>query len=235
MGAGAHRGALHVSTEGPAGGAGTRAADPGRRSPTRSSRRLATHGARLSEDPASMVRRARRRGGRGTSRDCSSIRRRLPQSRWTGRQWSSVDGDAASGGAGDADVRAEVEAGLSRIIGDPARLRQALRNLVDERDRPCRPLGGRAGRAGLDGDLADRGDRRGDGIAVEDQHRIFEPGVRLDPGNGQGAELGLSVVARGGRRAGRTDRGSRRRRARARRSPRASRFLPPPLPHSAYL
>jgi two-component system sensor histidine kinase SenX3 len=100
-------------------------------------------------------------------------------------------------------VRANIEPGHLAVTGDPARLRQALDNLVSNAVAHS-PSGSevtvsaRHTGSAVAISVADRGD----GIAAEDHERVFEPGVRLARGrSGQG--LGLAVarsiaVAHGG-------------------------------------
>lgn len=103
--------------------------------------------------------------------------------------------DAAEAAAlGGAAVRAEVEAGLPTVEGDPERLRQALDNLVGNAVGHS-PAGAevlvtaRAGEGCVLLAVADRGE----GIPEDDLGLVFEPGVRLTderPGSG----LGLAIV-----------------------------------------
>lgn len=91
-------------------------------------------------------------------------------------------------------VRADVEAGLPAVTADPARLRQALDNLVSNAVAHS-PQGAEVvvSARRRDGEIAISVADRGEGIAAEDQERVFEPGVRLArdrPGQG----LGLAVA-----------------------------------------
>lgn len=91
-------------------------------------------------------------------------------------------------------VRAEVEPGLPTVTADPARLRQALDNLVGNavaHSQHGAEVVVSARRTG--GEVAISVADRGDGIAADDHERVFEPGVRLAkdrPGQG----LGLAVA-----------------------------------------
>jgi signal transduction histidine kinase len=91
-------------------------------------------------------------------------------------------------------VEAAVEPGLPRVRADPVRIRQALDNLVGNaltHGSSAEPVvvGARVDRGELLLSVTDAGP----GIPVDEQTRIFDPGVRLDvarPGSG----LGLAVV-----------------------------------------
>lgn len=92
------------------------------------------------------------------------------------------------------NVRAEVDPDLPLVDADPLRLRQALDNLVSN-------ALAHSG-AGLeivvrahegDGDVRLSVSDEGEGIPIEEQERIFEAGVRLDPTR-QGSGLGLAVA-----------------------------------------
>jgi len=95
-----------------------------------------------------------------------------------------------------ARVEAEIAPDLPHISADPARLRQALANLVTNA----------LTHSGADGDVVLVGARSseecvllsvsdsGAGVPLADQQRIFEAGVRLDAGRA-GSGLGL-VIAR---------------------------------------
>lgn len=82
-----------------------------------------------------------------------------------------------------------------RVEGDPYRLQQLLRNLIDNASQH-----GRAG-GDVDVDLLSRQDRvllrvanDGDPIPDDEVARIFEPYYRLQAGAASGAGLGLSIV-----------------------------------------
>jgi signal transduction histidine kinase len=100
-------------------------------------------------------------------------------------------------------VRADVESGLPAVRGDPARLRQALDNLVANgvAHSPQASevvVSARRTGAGVAISVVDRGD----GIAAEDQDRVFEPGIRLArdrPGQGLGLAVARAIaLAHGG-------------------------------------
>ena len=91
-------------------------------------------------------------------------------------------------------VRAEIEPALPVVDGDPDRLRQALDNLLANAFAHS-PEGGEVvvrARADVVGVVVSVSDS-GEGIAVEEHARIFEPGVRLDIGR-PGSGLGLAVA-----------------------------------------
>jgi signal transduction histidine kinase len=93
-----------------------------------------------------------------------------------------------------AGVRSVVESGLPSMDADPHRLRQAIDNLISNALTHA-PSGEDvvvAARAG-DGVLVVSVTDSGPGIPAEEQGRIFEAGVRLDP-NRPGSGLGLAVV-----------------------------------------
>jgi signal transduction histidine kinase len=131
---------------------------------------------------------------------CCSIDRILGDAALGPLQLEEIDvGDVvrdavASAALGGARVRAEVDAEVSTVMGDRVRLRQALDNLVDN---AVSAVGGN-GEIVLSVRATDRAvivtvSDEGLGIPVDDQERIFEPGVRLDPDAG-GSGLGLAVV-----------------------------------------
>ena len=101
---------------------------------------------------------------------------------------------AASAALAGARVRAVAASGLPQLRADPLRLRQALDNLVsnaliharvdDEVVVSAEVAGGLVRLSVTDA---------GEGIALEDQSRIFEAGARLDD-EGPGAGLGLAVA-----------------------------------------
>ncbi len=104
---------------------------------------------------------------------------------------------------GGASVRASVAADLPRIDADPLRLRQALDNLVANSVTHSPPghevvVNARVGEGEILLSVSDRGG----GIPVEEQERIFEPGVRLDtsrPGSGLGLAVARAIAeAHGG-------------------------------------
>jgi signal transduction histidine kinase len=92
----------------------------------------------------------------------------------------------------------EVDPGLSRVSGDEARLRQCLRNLVDNALRHT-PRGGTVslrGRAAGDAVTVEVADT-GEGIAPEQLPRIFDRFFRADPSRARqsgGTGLGLAIV-----------------------------------------
>jgi two-component system, OmpR family, sensor histidine kinase BaeS len=93
---------------------------------------------------------------------------------------------------GGASVRAAIEPGLPRIDADRLRLRQALDNLISN---AATHAGGEIivrAAAGRDEVVLSVSDT-GSGIPPEEQERVFEAGVRLDPAR-PGSGLGLSVV-----------------------------------------
>jgi len=91
-------------------------------------------------------------------------------------------------------VRASVAAKLPRIEADPLRLRQALDNLVANAVTHSPPGGEVVVSARVDeGAIVLSVADKGGGIPVEEQERIFEPGVRLDVGR-PGSGLGLAVA-----------------------------------------
>jgi signal transduction histidine kinase len=93
---------------------------------------------------------------------------------------------------GGASVRTAIEPGLPQIDADRQRLRQALDNLISN---AATHAGGEivvraaAGRGEVVLSVSDAGA----GIPPEEQERVFEAGVRLDPSR-TGSGLGLSVV-----------------------------------------
>lgn len=101
---------------------------------------------------------------------------------------------AAAAVLGGGNVRAEIDAGLPSLHADPLRLRQALDNLVSNALR----------HAGSSEEVLVRARRtagvvllsvsdQGAGVPLDEQERIFEPGVRLDT-RGPGSGLGLAVA-----------------------------------------
>lgn len=105
-----------------------------------------------------------------------------------------VLGVVASASVSGARVRAEVEPGLLPVAADPLRIRQALDNLVSNAllhgavdDDVVVSATSDVGHVLLA--VADAGE----GIAPEDQSRIFETGVRLD-GERAGTGLGLAIT-----------------------------------------
>jgi len=131
---------------------------------------------------------------------CRSIDRILGDAALGPLQLEEIDiGDVvrdavASAALGGARVRAEVDAEVSTVLADRVRLRQALDNLVDNAVSAV----GANGEIVVSVRATDRAvivtvSDEGLGIPVEDQERIFEPGVRLDSDAG-GSGLGLAVV-----------------------------------------
>jgi signal transduction histidine kinase len=109
---------------------------------------------------------------------------------------------ASAGTLLGADVRAVVAEGAARIEGDPVRLRQALDNLVTNAVRHAPGEEVVVAVEPGDGVVRVAVSDRGPGIPVEEQERIFEPGVQLGAGRG-GSGLGLPLaraiaVAHGG-------------------------------------
>jgi signal transduction histidine kinase len=121
-----------------------------------------------------------------------------------------VQGAVTSAELGGARVRSRFAPGLPVIVGDRVRLRQALDNLI-ENAVVAAGSGGEVevGVSATANDVVVSVADRGDGIPVEDQERIFEPGVRLEShsgvrstpaesGTASGAEsgsgLGLAIV-----------------------------------------
>lgn len=94
-----------------------------------------------------------------------------------------------------APVRAEVASSLPRLEADPLRLRQALDNLVSNAVAYSPP----GAEVVVSASTLESGEvllmvvDAGDGIAAEDQRRIFDAGVRLDVDR-PGAGLGLAVA-----------------------------------------
>jgi two-component system sensor histidine kinase BaeS len=105
-----------------------------------------------------------------------------------------VAGVVAAASFSGARVRAEVQPGLPPLVADPLRVRQALDNLVSNallhgsREHDVVVSVTSQGTHVLLA-VADAGE----GIAPEDQSRIFETGVRLDGGKA-GAGLGLAIT-----------------------------------------
>jgi signal transduction histidine kinase len=92
-------------------------------------------------------------------------------------------------------IRADVAAGLPRLQADPLRLRQALDNLVSNALAHT-PSGTEvvvSASSRDDGGVLLSVTDSGDGIAVADQRRIFDAGVRLNLDR-PGAGLGLAVA-----------------------------------------
>jgi signal transduction histidine kinase len=93
-----------------------------------------------------------------------------------------------------ARVEAHVEPGPATVEADPVRIRQALDNLVANAlthapsDEPVLVAVRAAG-----GEVLLSVSDAGPGVPLEEQARIFEPGVRLDPSR-PGSGLGLAVV-----------------------------------------
>jgi signal transduction histidine kinase len=95
-----------------------------------------------------------------------------------------------------APVRAIVEDGLPPIRADAMRVRQALDNLVANAVTHGGSRDDVVVRAHVrDGELLLTVSDSGSGIPVEEQGRIFEPGVRLDSSR-RGSGLGLAIVRR---------------------------------------
>jgi two-component system sensor histidine kinase BaeS len=108
-----------------------------------------------------------------------------------GRLVRETAGAAAIAGA---PVRAELRPGLPTLQADPLRLRQALDNLVSNALAQT-PAG-----AEVVVSASPRPDEillsvtdSGEGIAIQDQARIFDAGVRLDLGR-PGVGLGLAIA-----------------------------------------
>ena len=99
--------------------------------------------------------------------------------------------------AGGADVSAVIDGDLA-VHADPGRLRQALRNLIENAVAHGPPV--RVAAATRDGRVTVSVTDTGDGIAVEDQERIFERGVRLTdrPGSGIGLAVARDVAVEAG-------------------------------------
>ena len=101
---------------------------------------------------------------------------------------------AVAAALGGANVEATVAADLPLIAGDPVRLRQALDNLV------VNALAHTGSHGGVTLTASTRGasvllsvSDSGDGVALVDQERIFEAGVRLDS-TSSGSGLGLAIA-----------------------------------------
>jgi signal transduction histidine kinase len=100
----------------------------------------------------------------------------------------------ATAALGNARVRAAIAPALPEIEADPQRLRQALDNLIanaltHSSSQSEVVVGARTHAGELVLSVSDAGQ----GIPVDDQSRIFDPGIRLDmrrPGSG----LGLAVA-----------------------------------------
>src|SRR5262245_5840443 len=131
---------------------------------------------------------------------CRSVERLLGDAALGSLQLEEVDivevarDAAASAQLGGARLRTELEAEVPHVVGDRIRLRQALDNLVDNAVSAAGAegeivVGVRATGQAVIVTVADTGA----GIPVEDQERIFEPGVRLDSAS-EGSGLGLAIV-----------------------------------------
>lgn len=139
---------------------------------------------------------------------CHGISRTLGDANVSSVRLQRVDLEALVGDAvaaarlEGADARAEIDPDIASVDADPARLRQALDNLVrnamthaDESEIVVRARmdGGQA--------LVSVSDQ-GAGIAPADQARIFERGTRLEasrPGSGLGLAVARAIaVAHGG-------------------------------------
>jgi signal transduction histidine kinase len=90
-------------------------------------------------------------------------------------------------------VDADLALDLPEIDGDRARLRQVLDNLISNAVRHGSPTQAVLVRAEVDGMLRISVSDSGDGIPLEQQERIFDVGVRLDP-ESPGAGLGLPLA-----------------------------------------
>lgn len=104
---------------------------------------------------------------------------------------------------GGASVRSVISSDVPRIAADPIRLRQALDNLVANAVAHS-PPGGEvvvSARRGA-GEVVVSVTDEGGGIPLEEQERIFDPGVRLDldrPGSGLGLTVARAIAeAHGG-------------------------------------
>jgi signal transduction histidine kinase len=96
-----------------------------------------------------------------------------------------------------ARVEIDVPSGLPVIEGDPSRLRQLLDNLISNAVVHGPPTGIVVVRAEAGDEVRISVSDTGDGIPVEQQERIFEPGVRLDsrtPGSGLGLPLARAIA-----------------------------------------
>jgi signal transduction histidine kinase len=93
---------------------------------------------------------------------------------------------------GGARIRAVVEPGLPPIVADRLRLRQALDNLVSN---AAMHAGGEivVRAVASDGRVVLSVSDSGPGIPPDEQERVFDAGVRLDPER-PGSGLGLAVV-----------------------------------------
>jgi two-component system, OmpR family, sensor histidine kinase BaeS len=94
---------------------------------------------------------------------------------------------------GGAPVETDLSPDLPVIDGDPLRLRQVLDNLISNAIRHGSPSDVVRVRAEVDEMLLISVSDRGDGIPPEQQERIFDVGVRLEPGS-PGAGLGLALA-----------------------------------------
>jgi two-component system, OmpR family, sensor histidine kinase BaeS len=90
-------------------------------------------------------------------------------------------------------VEASLAPDLPVIEGDPARLRQVLDNLISNAVRHGPPSGVVLVRVVSDEMLRISVSDTGDGIPLEQQERIFDAGVRLDP-RSPGMGLGLTLA-----------------------------------------
>lgn len=110
---------------------------------------------------------------------------------------------AAAAAISGLPVRAEVVPGLPRLDADPLRLRQALDNLVANALANT-PSGGDVvvSASTRDGKVLLSVTDSGQGIATEDQVKIFDAGVRLNvdrPGSGLGLAVARAIAeAHGG-------------------------------------
>ena len=105
-----------------------------------------------------------------------------------------VDEAVAAAVLGGGNVRAEVDVGLPSLHADPLRLRQALDNLVSNALRHAGSpeevvIRARRAEAVVLLSVADQGP----GVPLDEQERIFEPGVRLNRER-SGSGLGLAVA-----------------------------------------
>ena len=102
--------------------------------------------------------------------------------------------DAVAGVARNgADVEVRIDPDLSRVDADAVRLRQALDNLLANAVQHGGGFGIVVDLGAHDGELRLSVVDRGPGVPVEDQKRIFEPGVSLDPSR-PGSGLGLGIA-----------------------------------------
>ncbi len=102
--------------------------------------------------------------------------------------------DAVAGVARNGvDVEVRIDPDLSGVDADAVRLRQALDNLLANAVQHGGGLGIVVDVGARDGELRLSVVDRGPGVPVEDQKRIFEPGVSLDPSR-PGSGLGLGIA-----------------------------------------